>query len=262
MSEFAGLSYYAEVPAVVFDIQRVGPSTGLPTRTAQGDLLFAAFNSHGDTRHVLLLPASVEECYEMAMDAFDLAERLQTIVYVMSDLDLGMNTWMSPTVHVSRRGRSIAARCSTKPRCASWPPRGAATRTWTATACRGGRFPGRRRPAFFTRGSGHNEMAQYTERPDDYVKNMDRLARKFDTARTLVPQPVVERDAAGVGRHHRVRLEPLGGRGVARPAARGSRAPDVVSAASARIRSRRPWTTSSASTIASTSSSRTATRRC
>src|SRR6188474_2619189 len=95
MSEFAGLSYYAEVPAVVFDIQRVGPSTGLPTRTAQGDILSTAVNSHGDTQHVLLLPGSVEECYTMALDAFDLSERLQTIVYVMSDLDLGMNTWMS-----------------------------------------------------------------------------------------------------------------------------------------------------------------------
>ena len=91
-----GLSYYAEVPAVVFDMQRIGPSTGLPTRTAQGDILSTAVNSHGDTRHVMLLPASLEECYSMAIEAFDLAERLQTIVYVMSDLDLGMNTWMSP----------------------------------------------------------------------------------------------------------------------------------------------------------------------
>ena len=99
------------VPAVVFDIQRVGPSTGLPTRTAQGDMLFAAVNSHGDTRHVLLLPASVEECYEMAMQAFDLAERLQTIVFVMSDLDLGMNTWMSPSRSRIPTSRSIAARC-------------------------------------------------------------------------------------------------------------------------------------------------------
>src|SRR6185503_8254512 len=95
MGEFAGLAYYTEIPAVVFDIQRVGPSTGLPTRTAQGDLLFTAVNSHGDTRHVMLLPASVAECYEMSMDAFDLSERLQTIIYVMSDLDLGMNTWMA-----------------------------------------------------------------------------------------------------------------------------------------------------------------------
>ena len=97
MGEFAGLAYYAEVPGVVFDIQRVGPSTGLPTRTAQGDILSAATLSHGDTKQIMLIPASVEECYTMAMDAFDLAERFQTLVFVMSDLDLGMNTWMSPT---------------------------------------------------------------------------------------------------------------------------------------------------------------------
>ncbi len=97
MGEFAGLAYYAEVPGVVFDIQRVGPSTGLPTRTAQGDLLSTAMLSHGDTKQVMLIPATVEECYSMAIDAFDLAERLQALVFVMSDLDLGMNTWMSPT---------------------------------------------------------------------------------------------------------------------------------------------------------------------
>src|SRR5574339_696011 len=97
MSEFAGLAYYAETPAVIFDVQRVGPSTGLPTRTAQGDLLFTAFLSHGDTKHVMLIPSSVEECCSMAIEAFDLAERFQTLVFVMSDLDLGMNTWMSPT---------------------------------------------------------------------------------------------------------------------------------------------------------------------
>ena len=95
MGEFAGLAYYAEVPGVVWDIQRVGPSTGLPTRTAQGDILATALLSHGDTRQIMLLPASPEECYTMAMDAFDLAERFQTLVFVMSDLDLGMNTWMA-----------------------------------------------------------------------------------------------------------------------------------------------------------------------
>jgi 2-oxoglutarate ferredoxin oxidoreductase subunit alpha len=199
MAEFAGLSYYAEVPAVVFDIQRVGPSTGLPTRTAQADLLFAAFNSHGDTRHVLLLPASAEECYEMAMDAFDLSERLQTLIYVMSDLDLGMNTWMSPTFAYPTkpidRGK-VLDEAKLRELAASWgrykdvDGDGVAWRT----------IPGGPGPASFTRGSGHNEMAQYTERPDDYVKNMDRLARKFDTARTLVPQPVLEREAqASVG---------------------------------------------------------------
>src|SRR5262249_46065920 len=95
MSEFAGLGYYAEMAAVIFDVQRVGPSTGLPTRTAQGDLLSAAFLSHGDTKHVMIMPSSVEECYTMAQEAFDLAERMQTPVFVMMDLDLGMNNWMS-----------------------------------------------------------------------------------------------------------------------------------------------------------------------
>jgi 2-oxoglutarate ferredoxin oxidoreductase subunit alpha len=191
MSEFAGLAYYAEVPAVVFDIQRVGPSTGLPTRTAQGDILFAAVNSHGDTRHVLLLPASVEECYQMSMDAFDLSERLQTIVFVMSDLDLAMNTWMSqPFAYPETpfdRGK-VLNEAKVKELGASWGRYKDVDGdgiTWRS-------LPGTSAPAFFTRGSGHNEMAQYTERPDDYVKNLDRLGRKFDTARTLVPVPVIQ----------------------------------------------------------------------
>ena len=195
MSEFAGLAYYAEVPAVVFDIQRVGPSTGLPTRTAQGDILFAAVNSHGDTRHVLLLPASVEECYQMAMEAFDLADRLQTLVFVMSDLDLAMNTWMAhPFTYPDQpfdRGK-VLDEAKVRELAGSWgrykdvDGDGIAWRS----------LPGTNAPAFFTRGSGHNEMAQYTERADDYVRNLDRLARKFDTARTLVPSPVVQ-DAGG-----------------------------------------------------------------
>ena len=194
MSEFAGLAYYAELPAVVFDIQRVGPSTGLPTRTAQGDILFTAVNSHGDTQHVLLLPSSIEECYEMAMEAFDLAERLQTIVYVMSDLDLGMNTWMShPFKYPEKpfdRGK-VLDEAKVRELGASWgrykdiDGDGIPWRT----------LPGSGGPAFFTRGSGHNENAQYTERPDDYVKNLDRLRRKFDTAKTLVPGPVLEAEA-------------------------------------------------------------------
>ena len=199
MAEFAGLSYYAEIPAVVFDVQRVGPSTGLPTRTAQGDLLFAAFNSHGDTRHVLLLPASVEECYEMAMDAFDLSERLQTLVFVLSDLDLGMNTWMSPTFQYPAkpidRGK-VLDEAKVRELAASW----GRYKDVDGDGVPWRSIPGGAGPSFFTRGSGHNEMALYTERPDDYVKNMDRLARKFDTARTLVPQPIVERDPqASVG---------------------------------------------------------------
>jgi 2-oxoglutarate ferredoxin oxidoreductase subunit alpha len=190
MSEFAGLSYYAEVPAVVFDIQRVGPSTGLPTRTAQSDILFAAINSHGDTKHVLLLPASVTECYEMSMDAFDLAERLQTIVYVMSDLDLGMNTWMSEPFNYPEkpldRGKVLdeakLKELGTWGRYKDVDGDGIPWRT----------LPGTGMPAFFTRGSGHNEMAQYTERPDDYLKNLNRLVRKFETAKQLVPQPIVQ----------------------------------------------------------------------
>jgi 2-oxoglutarate ferredoxin oxidoreductase subunit alpha len=194
MSEFAGLAYYAEVPAVVFDIQRVGPSTGLPTRTAQGDLLFAAVNSHGDTRHVMLIPASVDECYQMAMDAFDLAERLQTLVFVMSDLDLGMNTWMAhpfayPEAPLDRGKVLDEARL--RELGASW----GRYKDVDGDGIPWRSVPGTGMPAFFTRGSGHNEMAQYTERPDDYLKNLDRLARKFDTAATLVPHPVVEHDA-------------------------------------------------------------------
>jgi 2-oxoglutarate ferredoxin oxidoreductase subunit alpha len=191
MSEFAGLAYYAEVPAVVFDIQRVGPSTGLPTRTAQGDLLFAALNSHGDTRHVLLLPASMQECYEMSMGAFDLAERLQTLIFVMSDLDLGMNTWMADTFTYPDkpldRGK-VLDEAKVREVGASW----GRYKDVDADGIPWRTLPGTAGPAFFTRGSGHNELAQYTERPDDYVKNLDRLARKFDTAKTMVPPPIID----------------------------------------------------------------------
>jgi 2-oxoglutarate ferredoxin oxidoreductase subunit alpha len=191
MSEFAGLSYYAEVPAVVFDIQRVGPSTGLPTRTAQGDILSTAINSHGDTKHPLLLPASMTECFEMAGDAFDLSERMQTIVYVMSDLDLGMNTWMSPTFDYPTkpldRGKvldeaHLRQLGDTWGRYKDVDGDGIPWRT----------LPDTKMPAYFTRGSGHNAMAQYTERSDDYVNNLDRLSKKIETAKELVPQPVIE----------------------------------------------------------------------
>jgi len=197
MSEFAGLSYYAEVPAVVFDIQRVGPSTGLPTRTAQGDLLFAAVNSHGDTGHVMLLPASMEECFTMAQDAFDLAERLQTLVYVMSDLDLGMNTWMSaPFPYPDKpldRGKVLDA-AKVRELGAAW----GRYKDVDGDGIPWRSIPGTGTPASFTRGSGHNALAQYSERADDYQTNMDRLARKFDTARTLVPRPVVDSDPEAV----------------------------------------------------------------
>jgi 2-oxoglutarate ferredoxin oxidoreductase subunit alpha len=198
MSEFVGLAYYAEVPGVIFDIQRVGPSTGLPTRTAQGDIASAALLSHGDTKQILLLPASVEECYQMAQDAFDLAERFQQIVFVMSDLDLGMNMWMSyPFAYPGKpldRGKVLDAE-SVKTLGAEWgrykdiDGDGIPYRT----------LPGTSGPAYFTRGSGHNERGQYSERPDDYQRNVDRLARKHETAKKLVPEPIVEDAEAEIG---------------------------------------------------------------
>jgi len=193
MGEFAGLAYYAEVPGVVFDIQRVGPSTGLPTRTAQGDILSTALLSHGDTKQIMLIPGSVEECYTMAMDAFDLAERFQCLVFVMSDLDLAMNTWMSGTFEYPDRpiDRGKVLDAEILKRIGEWgrykdvDGDGIPYRT----------IPGSDMPAYFTRGSGHNEKGQYSERPDDYVNNMDRLRRKFETARQHVPKPDVRHEA-------------------------------------------------------------------
>jgi 2-oxoglutarate ferredoxin oxidoreductase subunit alpha len=190
MAEFAGLAYYAEVPGVVFDIQRVGPSTGLPTRTAQGDILSTALLSHGDTKQIMLIPASVEECYAMAMDAFDLAERFQCLVFVMSDLDLAMNTWMSQTFQYPERpiDRGKVLDAETLARIGEWGRYKDIDRDGIPYRT----IPGSDMPAYFTRGSGHNEKGQYSERPDDYVENMDRLARKFETARTHVPKPEVD----------------------------------------------------------------------
>jgi len=193
MSEFAGLAYYAETPAVIFDVQRVGPSTGLPTRTAQGDLLTTAFLSHGDTKHIMLLPASVEECYEMAIEAFDLAERFQTPIFVMLDLDLGMNNWMSsgfayPDKPIDRGKRltpELLQQFGQWGRYKDVDGDGIPYRT----------VPGDGMPSYFARGSGHNARAQYSERPDDYVENVDRLARKFESARAAVPKAVVDRVA-------------------------------------------------------------------
>ena len=193
MGEFAGLAYYAEVPGVVFDIQRVGPSTGLPTRTAQGDILSTALLSHGDTKQIMLIPGSVEECYTMAMEAFDLAERFQCLVFVMSDLDLAMNTWMSGTFEYPDRpiDRGKVLDAEILKRIGEWgrykdvDGDGIPYRT----------IPGSDMPAYFTRGSGHNEKGQYSERPDDYVNNMDRLRRKFETARQHVPKPDVRHEA-------------------------------------------------------------------
>jgi 2-oxoglutarate ferredoxin oxidoreductase subunit alpha len=191
MGEFAGLAYYAELPGVIWDVQRVGPSTGLPTRTSQGDLLSTAFLSHGDTKHIMLFPASPYECFEMGMEAFNLAEKFQTLVFVMSDLDLGMNNWMSdPFPYPEKpieRGKVLSKEDLDKlggfGRYKDVDGDGIPYRT----------LPGTEHPkaAYFTRGSGHNEQAHYSERPEDYENNMRRLSRKLDTARTAVPTPVV-----------------------------------------------------------------------
>src|ERR1700726_2019784 len=192
MAEFAGLAYYAEVPGVIWDIQRVGPSTGLPTRTSQGDMLATAFLSHGDTKHIMLIPCSASECFSMAQDAFNLAEQFQTLIFVMSDLDLGMNNWMSDPFEYPKepiqRGKVLTKedleRLGGFGRYKDVDGDGIGYRT----------LPGTNYPsaAFFTRGSGHNEKAQYTEREDDYVNNMDRLARKFETLCLHVPKPILD----------------------------------------------------------------------
>ena len=200
MSEFIGLGYYAEAPAVVFNVERVGPSTGLPTRTQQGDLLSTAFLSHGDTKHPMFFPASPEECFGMSIEAFDFAERYQTPVFVMTDLDLGMNNWTSdafeyPEKPISR-GKVLTAedldRLGGFARYRDVDGDGVGYRT----------LPGTRHPAaaYFTRGSGHNDKAQYTEREDDYVNNMDRLERKFENMRGNLPAPAIApRAGARVG---------------------------------------------------------------
>ncbi|HLU09156.1 MAG TPA: 2-oxoacid:acceptor oxidoreductase subunit alpha [Oceanobacillus sp.] len=200
MAEFAGLAYFAEIPCVIWDITRMGPSTGLPTRTSQGDLLFIHFLSHGDTKHVVLLPDSVAECFEFGWRAFDLADQLQTPIFVMSDLDLGMNLWMSepftyPTEPI-KQGKTLnkeqleafIAEHGEWYRYKDYDGDGVAYRT----------VPGTDHPraAYFTRGTGHNEKATYSERGDDWVNNLGRLRKKLETARKLIPQPVVDYDAS------------------------------------------------------------------
>lgn len=191
MAEFTGLAYYVEIPAVIWDIQRVGPSTGLPTRTSQGDILSTAFLSHGDTKHILLFPSSPEECFTLAQDAFDLAEQFQTPVFVMSDLDLGMNNWMADPFPYPekpiKRGKVLTKEDLEKlgsfSRYKDIDGDGVGYRT----------LPGTDHPAaaYFARGSGHNEKGQYSERPDDFERNMERISKKFETARSFVPRPDV-----------------------------------------------------------------------
>jgi 2-oxoglutarate ferredoxin oxidoreductase subunit alpha len=193
MAEFAGLAYYAEVPVVIFDIQRIGPSTGLPTRTSQGDIAFAFTLSHGDTRHIVLLPGTVEECYEFARDAFDYSDRFQTPIFVLSDLDLGMNLWMTPEFKYPEkpfdRGK-VLSKQDLERLAGEWgrykdvDGDGVTYRT----------LPGTDHAAagFFTRGSGHDEFARYTESAEAYARNMDRLTHKLETARGELPAPVLD----------------------------------------------------------------------
>ena len=196
MNEFIGLAYYAEVPAVLFDVQRTGPSTGMPTRTQQGDLMMCAYASHGDTRHICLYPADPREAFEFAVAAFDLAERFQTPVFVLTDLDIGMNDWMIPKLtwddsYRPDRGKVLGPaeldRIKTFYRYLDSDGDGIAARTLPGVDPRG---------AYFTRGSGHNRLGGYTEDADEYVEVMDRLDRKIQRAARAVPQPVV-RTAVG-----------------------------------------------------------------
>ena len=200
MAEFAGLGYFAELPGVIWDIQRVGPSTGLPTRTSQGDILQVVFLSHGDTQHIALIPGNVEECFQFAAEALDLAEVFQTPIFVLSDLDLGMNNWMSDPFQYPdkpyRRGKvmtkeKLEALGGKWGRYVDVDGDGIPWRT----------LPGTDHPdaSYFTRGSGHDAYARYSERPEDYKALVDRLTKKYETARKYVPAPVVDRRGAKIG---------------------------------------------------------------
>ncbi len=192
MAEAAGLSYFAEIPAVIWCVQRAGPSTGLPTRTMQGDLEFASTLSHGDTEHVVLLPANVAECFEFAQTAFDLAERLQTLVIVLSDLDLGMNFHPCPELKLSaseyNRGKVLSAEDLNKvddfARYRDVDGDGIGYRTLPGTL--------HAKAAYFTRGTGHTEKATYSEEGDNYAKGLLRLKKKFELNRKMMPSPVVK----------------------------------------------------------------------
>ena len=191
MQEFIGLSYFAEIPAVIFDVQRGGPSTGMPTRTQQSDILSAAYASHGDTKHVLLLPEGPNECFEFGALAFDLADRLQTMIFVMLDLDMGMNEWLIEpfTWDESRsldRGKIMTAEMleagADFGRYKDVDGDGIPYRTLPATHPSKG--------AYFTRGTSRDPYARYSEEGAVYVDNMERLLRKFDTAKAIVPAPI------------------------------------------------------------------------
>ena len=197
MAEYVGLAFFVEVPVVIWDVQRMGPGTGMPTRTSQGDILFARFMGHGDTKHPLLLPGSPTECFEFGWKAFDIAERLQTPVFVLSDLDIGMNLWMTDRLaypdRPMDRGKVLTdedlARVGDFARYRDVDGDGIGYRT----------LPGSKDPkgVWFARGTSHNEKAVYSERADDWTKNMERLWRKLETGRRLMPLPVIERAPNG-----------------------------------------------------------------
>jgi 2-oxoglutarate ferredoxin oxidoreductase subunit alpha len=194
MAEFCGLGYYAEIPGVIINVQRTGPATGMPTRTQQADLLSAAFLSHGDTKHPILLPGSVKECFELTIAAFDLAEKMQTPVFVLTDTDMGMNHWVSEPFEYPEkpldRGKVLSA--ADVERLGGFER----YRDVDGDAIGWRTLPGTKHPkaSYFTRGSGHNAAAKYTEDPVEYQEVMDRLTRKFDNARKWVPAPVVVKD--------------------------------------------------------------------
>jgi 2-oxoglutarate ferredoxin oxidoreductase subunit alpha len=193
MNELLGLAYYAEIPAVIMDIERVGPSTGMPTRTQQGDILECAYASHGDTKHILLFPANPAECFDLAVTAFDLAERFQTPVFLLSDLDIGMNDWVVPQLtwddsYKPDRGRVLDVEhldnIAKYFRYSDEDEHFIAARTLPGVHPKG---------AFFTRGSGHTKLGAYTETPDDYQEVLDRLLRKHKAAAKFVPAPLIHR---------------------------------------------------------------------
>jgi 2-oxoglutarate ferredoxin oxidoreductase subunit alpha len=200
MNELVGLGYYAEIPAVIFDVQRTGPSTGMPTRTQQGDILSCAYASHGDTKHILLFPANPEECFYFAVKAFDLADRFQTPVFVLSDLDIGMNDWACPRLkwddgYRPDRGRVLSAADLEKMekfyRYLDTDQDHVAARTLPGVHPKG---------AYFTRGSGHNKFGGYTETPDDYQEVVDRIAKKHKSAAKYIPPPDIRpQSGASIG---------------------------------------------------------------
>lgn len=201
MQEFIGFSYFAEIPAVIFDVQRGGPSTGMPTRTQQSDLMLAAYGSHGDTKHVMLMPADPHECFEMSAAAFDLSDRLQTTVFVMLDLDIGMNDWLVAPFRWDDARRLDRGKVLTPAELEAAPPPGRYEDV-DGDAIGWRTLPGShpQRGAYFTRGSSHDAKARYSEVGADYVEVMERLSRKFETARSLLPAPVtLGRGSSAVG---------------------------------------------------------------